>query len=133
MRLEAVRENRVRGGRNKFGPLYRRSRALKQQIIKQQTEISESQIKGAEMQFQANQQHAAHFQANQHHVTHFQPNQHHHVSHFIIYYYYYYSIDQIDMCRISLTLTFTPHQTGVFLEILFKIRNQHKILRKKVE
>ncbi len=36
MKLEAVRENRVRGGRNKFGPLYRRSRALKQQIIKQQ-------------------------------------------------------------------------------------------------
>jgi hypothetical protein len=32
-----------------------------------------------------------------------------------------------------LTLTFTPHQTGMFLEILFKIRNQHKILRKKVE
>ena len=32
-----------------------------------------------------------------------------------------------------LTLTFTPHQIGIFLEILFKIRNQHKILRKKVE
>jgi hypothetical protein len=27
---------------------------------------------------------------------------------------------------------FTPHQTGIFLEILFKIRNQRKILRKKV-
>ncbi len=26
-----------------------------------------------------------------------------------------------------------PHQTGIFLEILFKIRNQHKILRKLVE
>ena len=36
-------------------------------------------------------------------------------------------------CIINLTLTFTPHQTGIFLEILFKIRNQHKILRKKVE
>jgi hypothetical protein len=34
MKLEAVRENRVRGGRNKFGPLYRRSRALKQQLLK---------------------------------------------------------------------------------------------------
>ncbi|KAI0987646.1 hypothetical protein GJ496_003672 [Pomphorhynchus laevis] len=36
MKLEAVRENRVRGGRNKFGPLYRRSRALRQQIMRQQ-------------------------------------------------------------------------------------------------
>nr|ASL70492.1 nuclear receptor [Brachionus rotundiformis] len=42
MKLEAVRENRVRGGRNKFGPLYRRSRALKQQILKQQNELSEN-------------------------------------------------------------------------------------------
>ena len=42
MKLEAVRENRVRGGRNKFGPLYRRSRALKQQIIKQHNEMSEN-------------------------------------------------------------------------------------------
>lgn len=42
MKLEAVRENRVRGGRNKFGPLYRRSRALKQQILKQQSELSEN-------------------------------------------------------------------------------------------
>ncbi len=33
----------------------------------------------------------------------------------------------------DLTLTFTPHQTGIFLEILFKYRNQHKILRKKVD
>lgn len=41
MKLEAVRENRVRGGRNKFGPLYRRSRALKQQILKQQSEMTE--------------------------------------------------------------------------------------------
>ena len=42
MKLEAVRENRVRGGRNKFGPLYRRSRALKQQILKQQSEMNEN-------------------------------------------------------------------------------------------
>ncbi len=33
----------------------------------------------------------------------------------------------------SLTLSFTSYQTFIFLEILFKIRNQHKILRKKVE
>ncbi|RNA23015.1 nuclear receptor subfamily 5 group A member 2-like [Brachionus plicatilis] len=44
MKLEAVRENRVRGGRNKFGPLYRRSRALKQQILKQQNELNENTV-----------------------------------------------------------------------------------------
>jgi hypothetical protein len=32
-----------------------------------------------------------------------------------------------------LTLSFTPYQTFIFLKILFKIRNQHKILRKKVD
>nr|QYI89699.1 FTZ-F1a transcript variant 2 [Monopterus albus] len=31
MRLEAVRADRTRGGRNKFGPMYKRDRALKQQ------------------------------------------------------------------------------------------------------
>lgn len=31
MKLEAVRANRMRGGRNKFGPLYRKDRQLKQQ------------------------------------------------------------------------------------------------------
>ncbi|XP_072310176.1 nuclear receptor subfamily 5 group A member 2-like isoform X2 [Eucyclogobius newberryi] len=31
MRLDAVRADRIRGGRNKFGPLYKRDRALKQQ------------------------------------------------------------------------------------------------------
>uniref|UniRef100_A0A3Q2T1P9 Nuclear receptor subfamily 5, group A, member 1b n=2 Tax=Fundulus heteroclitus TaxID=8078 RepID=A0A3Q2T1P9_FUNHE len=31
MRLEAVREDRTRGGRNKFGPMYKYDRALKQQ------------------------------------------------------------------------------------------------------
>ncbi|XP_059214072.1 nuclear receptor subfamily 5 group A member 2-like [Centropristis striata] len=31
MRLEAVRADRMRGGRNMFGPMYRRDRALKQQ------------------------------------------------------------------------------------------------------
>uniref|UniRef100_A0A4W3GMH0 Nuclear receptor domain-containing protein n=1 Tax=Callorhinchus milii TaxID=7868 RepID=A0A4W3GMH0_CALMI len=31
MRLEAVRGDRMRGGRNKFGPLYKQDRALKQQ------------------------------------------------------------------------------------------------------
>ncbi|XP_036070522.1 steroidogenic factor 1b [Oryzias melastigma] len=31
MRLEAVRADRMRGGRNKFGPTYKRDRALKQQ------------------------------------------------------------------------------------------------------
>ena len=31
MKLEAVREDRLRGGRNKFGPLYKHDRALKMQ------------------------------------------------------------------------------------------------------
>ncbi|XP_004375375.1 nuclear receptor subfamily 5 group A member 2 isoform X1 [Trichechus manatus latirostris] len=31
MKLEAVRADRMRGGRNKFGPMYKRDRALKQQ------------------------------------------------------------------------------------------------------
>ena len=47
MKLEAVRENRVRGGRNKFGPLYRRSRALKQQILKQHSEMTENTVNAA--------------------------------------------------------------------------------------
>lgn len=32
MRLEAVRADRMRGGRNKFGPIYRRDRALRRQL-----------------------------------------------------------------------------------------------------
>nr|UJP31525.1 putative steroidogenic factor 1 [Mya arenaria] len=36
MKLEAVRTDRMRGGRNKFGPMYKRDRALKQQAIRQQ-------------------------------------------------------------------------------------------------
>ncbi len=35
--------------------------------------------------------------------------------------------------RFILTLSFTPYQTFIFLEILFKIRNQQKILKKKVK
>jgi hypothetical protein len=35
IKLEDVLENLVRCGRNKFGPLYRRSRALRQQIMRQ--------------------------------------------------------------------------------------------------
>jgi hypothetical protein len=34
---------------------------------------------------------------------------------------------------ILLALSFTPYQTFMFLEISFKIRNQHKILEKKVD
>lgn len=39
MKLEAVRQDRMRGGRNKFGPMYKRDRALKQQAIRQQQRI----------------------------------------------------------------------------------------------
>jgi len=67
MKLEAVRENRVRGGRNKFGPLYRRSRALKQQILKQQNEITEnnSLANGSEMAHLSGQHHLATYQHQQ--------------------------------------------------------------------
>ncbi|KAL3872273.1 hypothetical protein ACJMK2_040207 [Sinanodonta woodiana] len=39
MKLEAVRQDRMRGGRNKFGPMYKRDRALKQQAVRQQQHI----------------------------------------------------------------------------------------------
>ncbi|XP_067662615.1 nuclear receptor subfamily 5 group A member 2-like isoform X1 [Haliotis asinina] len=39
MKLEAVRSDRMRGGRNKFGPMYKRDRALKQQALRQQQQI----------------------------------------------------------------------------------------------
>ncbi|KAF0301441.1 Nuclear hormone receptor FTZ-F1 [Amphibalanus amphitrite] len=35
MKLEAVRQDRMRGGRNKFGPMYKRDRARKMQQIRQ--------------------------------------------------------------------------------------------------
>ncbi|XP_013388792.1 steroidogenic factor 1 isoform X2 [Lingula anatina] len=37
MKLEAVREDRMRGGRNKFGPMYKRDRAMKQQQVRQRS------------------------------------------------------------------------------------------------
>ncbi|ESO83898.1 hypothetical protein LOTGIDRAFT_196914 [Lottia gigantea] len=39
MKLEAVRSDRMRGGRNKFGPMYKRDRAIKQQAVRQQQHI----------------------------------------------------------------------------------------------
>nr|UJP31521.1 putative steroidogenic factor 1 [Ensis directus] len=39
MKLEAVRQDRMRGGRNKFGPMYKRDRALKQQALRQQQQM----------------------------------------------------------------------------------------------
>ncbi|CAG0879163.1 unnamed protein product [Cyprideis torosa] len=35
MKLEAVRQDRMRGGRNKFGPMYKRDRARKLQLMRQ--------------------------------------------------------------------------------------------------
>lgn len=37
--LSAVRSDRMRGGRNKFGPMYKRDRALKQQALRQQQQM----------------------------------------------------------------------------------------------
>lgn len=39
MRLEAVRADRMRGGRNKFGPLYKYDRAVKQQALQQRQQV----------------------------------------------------------------------------------------------
>jgi len=35
--------------------------------------------------------------------------------------------------RLRLTLSFAPYQTCMFLDILFEIRNQYKVMRKKVD
>merc|ERR1719361_247595 len=37
MKLEAVRHDRMRGGRNKFGPMYKRDRARKLQVMRTRT------------------------------------------------------------------------------------------------
>ncbi|KAK9535250.1 hypothetical protein VZT92_007644 [Zoarces viviparus] len=45
MKREAVRADRMRGGRNKFGPLYRRDRQMKQQKVYHQPNIAPYRIK----------------------------------------------------------------------------------------
>ncbi|KAK7940467.1 hypothetical protein WMY93_003793 [Mugilogobius chulae] len=45
MKKEAVRADRMRGGRNRFGPLYRRDRQIKQQQFYQQTNAAPCRIK----------------------------------------------------------------------------------------
>ncbi|XP_041633598.1 nuclear receptor subfamily 5, group A, member 5 [Cheilinus undulatus] len=45
MKREAVRANRMRGGRNKFGPLYRRDRLFKQQNVCHQANTASYRIK----------------------------------------------------------------------------------------
>ncbi|XP_020789837.1 nuclear receptor subfamily 5, group A, member 5 [Boleophthalmus pectinirostris] len=45
MKKEAVRADRMRGGRNRFGPLYRRDRQIKQQRSYQQTNAAPYRIK----------------------------------------------------------------------------------------
>merc|ERR1719461_2579516 len=39
MKLEAVRHDRMRGGRNKFGPMYKRDRARKLQVMRNRTAV----------------------------------------------------------------------------------------------
>lgn len=46
MKLEAVRADRMRGGRNKFGPMYKRDRARKLQIMRQR-QIAAQTLRGA--------------------------------------------------------------------------------------
>ncbi|KAL7669332.1 hypothetical protein ACOME3_009994 [Neoechinorhynchus agilis] len=50
MKLEAVRENRVRGGRNKFGPLYRKSRALREQFMRTRIPSQQQNRPGSHLQ-----------------------------------------------------------------------------------
>lgn len=45
MKLEAVRADRMRGGRNKFGPMYKRDRARRLQIMRQK-QLTKAQIVG---------------------------------------------------------------------------------------
>lgn len=45
MKLEAVRADRLRGGRNKFGPLYKHDRAIKQQKMAMATQASQDETK----------------------------------------------------------------------------------------
>ncbi|XP_035205852.1 nuclear hormone receptor FTZ-F1-like isoform X2 [Stegodyphus dumicola] len=45
MKLEAVRADRMRGGRNKFGPMYKRDRARKLQMMRQK-QIARAQCQG---------------------------------------------------------------------------------------
>ncbi|XP_026020448.1 nuclear receptor subfamily 5, group A, member 5 isoform X2 [Astatotilapia calliptera] len=45
MKKEAVRADRMRGGRNKFGPLYRRDRQMKQQKVYHQSNTDPYRIK----------------------------------------------------------------------------------------
>ncbi|XP_050312507.1 nuclear hormone receptor FTZ-F1 isoform X2 [Anthonomus grandis grandis] len=49
MKLEAVRADRMRGGRNKFGPMYKRDRARKLQIMRQR-QLAAQTIRGAQLQ-----------------------------------------------------------------------------------
>ncbi|XP_076264424.1 ftz transcription factor 1 isoform X2 [Rhynchophorus ferrugineus] len=56
MKLEAVRADRMRGGRNKFGPMYKRDRARKLQIMRQrqlaaQTLRAGGQLAGADAMY----------------------------------------------------------------------------------
>lgn len=45
MKLEAVRADRMRGGRNKFGPMYKRDRARKLQMLRQK-QLTQNQCPG---------------------------------------------------------------------------------------
>lgn len=46
MKLEAVRHDRMRGGRNKFGPMYKRDRARKLQVMRNRTVVPTVSLHG---------------------------------------------------------------------------------------
>ncbi|CAM9582920.1 unnamed protein product [Lampetra fluviatilis] len=93
MKLEAVRADRMRGGRNKFGPMYKRDRALKQQkkaiiratsgpgILKMETSPEQANHHLPPLHHHQNHNHHQHHQHHQHHHHQQQQQQQHHNHH----------------------------------------------------
>ncbi|XP_075924924.1 steroidogenic factor 1-like isoform X1 [Petromyzon marinus] len=93
MKLEAVRADRMRGGRNKFGPMYKRDRALKQQkkaiiratsgpgILKMETSPEQANHHLPPLHHHQNHNHHQQHHHQHHHHQQQQQQQHHHNHH----------------------------------------------------
>merc|ERR1712241_1538378 len=53
MKLEAVRHDRMRGGRNKFGPMYKRDRARKLQVMRNRQVVAPVSLGGLPLGYHA--------------------------------------------------------------------------------
>ncbi|XP_044746177.1 nuclear hormone receptor FTZ-F1 isoform X2 [Coccinella septempunctata] len=60
MKLEAVRADRMRGGRNKFGPMYKRDRARKLQIMRQR-QLAAQTLRGSMSDYSPSQPGTSHY------------------------------------------------------------------------